>query len=170
MERSNTSHIREPDPNAPPAADEMSEYRKYVTSVNECDGILSAINLNVGTSRHPFQEGTVNGATGVFDDLQDGMTVVTFPDESQQIFFAYGDHGVIQYGWIFGDSGGGDCAVVQPVETLPQAAIPAAQGVTSAYANIVGAGVGLTAVAMVAYLLTAKRSTLHKLAAKDKSK
>ena len=121
--------------------------------------------------RHPFAEAIIGNATGVFDDLQDGMQVWTDPlDGRQRVYFAYGDHGVIQYGALVAGSStnflGVNCVSPPPAPFLPTAAIPSALSATSPAAVAVGATVGLTATAMVGYLLAIKRRSASALATK----
>ncbi len=106
MERANTT-IANPslDPNGPPDA-AVIEYHKAIGIFESCVGQPKALyNLQVGAARHPFQDGLVGDATGVFDDLHDGLAVARqggHPLGKELVFFAIGDHGVIQYGALDG--------------------------------------------------------------------
>jgi hypothetical protein len=164
-----------PDPN-PSALDldpnQAIEYRKIVTTFSQCtNGPLDAYDLQTGVARHPFSDEIVGDRTGVFDDLQDGMQYWRHPDTGQELlYFAYGDHGVIQFGALVGGASGEPCPITAPPLTLPSPPIPAALSTASPYSMMVGATVGATALAMVTYLLAAKKRTLTFSAAKDKRK
>lgn len=163
----------EPNPSAlNPGTGQAIEYHKILTTMGQCtNGIVDAYDLQLGVARHPFAEGTVGDTTGVFDDLQDGMTLWQDPATGEErIYFAYGDHGVIQYGALMGDSGGEACPLIAPPVTIPPPPIPAALSTASPYSMLVGTTVGATALAMVTYLLAAKRKTTVFAAAKDKRK
>lgn len=174
MERLNTeAEAPEPNPstlNLDPY--QVIEYRKVVATFSQCDqGPIDAYDLQTGIARHPFPDTALGDTTGVFDDLQDGMQFWRDPDSGEErIYFAYGDHGVIQYGAIVGELSGSACGVTAPPLTLPPPPIPAAISTASPYSMMVGATVGATALAMVTYLLAAKKRTLTFSAAKDKRK
>ncbi len=163
---------RDPDPNNPfVSPDSAIEYKKIVATFTECEGPTNAYDLQLGVARHPFAQSIVGNATGVFDDLQDGMQSWTDPDTKQErVYFAYGDHGVIQYGAL--EAGGSQplnaCSNPPPPPFLPQAAIPAGLSATSPYTALIGSTVGLTSTLMVGYLLTVKRKSANALAAKAK--
>lgn len=164
MERANTT-IANPsiDPNGPPAAAAI-EYHKAIGVFESCRGTPQALyDLQLGAARHPFQDGLVGDATGVFDDLHDGMTVVRqsgHPAGKELIFFAIGDHGVIQFGALDGTHvPGGNCpmAEIAPVffTPIPPVAAPllvsTSLGVGTSTMLIAPAAVGLGS------LLIAKR-------------
>lgn len=166
-----------PDPNPTtlnPGPGQAIEYHKVVATFTQCtNGPIDAYDLQTGVARHPFSEGTVGGSdvTGVFDDLQDGMQFWQDPSTGEErVYFAYGDHGVIQYGALVGTAGGQACPVFAPPPLLPPPPIPAALSTASPYSMLVGSAVGVTSLAMVAYLLAAKRRTAVFSAAKDKRK
>lgn len=163
MERINmTAEAPEPNPSTlNPGPGQAIEYHKILATMGECtNGLVEAYDLQLGVARHPFADGTVGDTTGVFDDLQDGMALWTDPSNGEErIYFAYGDHGVIQYGALLGDAGGIPCPVIAPPVTIPPPPIPAALSATSPATMLVGATVGATALAMVTYLLAAKRRT-----------
>lgn len=176
MERSNTT-IPPPDANPNPNPTRFIEYRKIVTTFDQCGaGPVDAYDLQTGVARHPFQnEADITGeevgnATGVFDDLQDGMQYYVDDDGVEYVYFVYGDHGVLQYGALIAGDSGQPCSVFAPTEFFPPPPIPAALSATSPATTVVGSAVGATALAMVTYLLAAKRKTLNVLAAKDKRK
>ncbi|MEA3137536.1 MAG: hypothetical protein QOC71_1817 [Thermoplasmata archaeon] len=148
------------------------EYRKIVTTFSECgNGAMDAYDLQTGVARHPFNEELIGDRTGVFDDLQDGMQFWRDPDTGEErIYFAYGDHGVIQFGALVGGASGLPCPITAPFLGLPPPPVPAALSTASPYSMMVGATVGATALAMVTYLLAAKKRTLTFSAAKDKRK
>jgi len=172
MERTNftaTSPAANPGtPNTSPT--QAIEYHKVVTTFTQCTtNPRDAFDLQLGVVRHPFSDATTGDTTGVFDDLQDGMQVWTDPATGEErIYFAYGDHGVIQYGALEGASTEQPCSVIAPAPYLPPPPIPAALSTASPYSMLVGATVGATALAMVTYLLAAKKKTLTFSAAKDK--
>ena len=174
MERVNVE-FESPEPN-PSALDldpnQAIEYRKIVTTFSECTtGPLDAYDLQTGVARHPFNDEIIGDQTGVFDDLQDGMQFWRDPDTGEErIYFAYGDHGVIQYGALVGGASGSPCPIIAPFPGLPAPPVPAALSTASPYSMMVGATVGATALAMVTYLLAAKKRTLTFSAAKDKRK
>lgn len=103
-ERTNTT-VRNPEvnPNGPDPAG-AQEYHKALAVFESCTpSALVLMDLNVGLARHPFEDGLVNDVTGVFDDLHDGMVVGRQggnPAGTEIVVFAYGDHGVIQFGAI----------------------------------------------------------------------
>ncbi len=100
MERSNTTaNPQPPGPNGAPEASAI-EFHKAVGLFSQCSGMPESLfDLQTGIARHPFEDGLVGDQTGVFDDLHDGMDVVFDPSTGQdRLYFAYGDHGVIQYG------------------------------------------------------------------------
>ncbi len=171
MERVNTT-LRAPEPNPStldPDPTSQIEYKKLVTTFNQCDGgPIAAYDLNLGVARHPFADGVVNDATGAFDDLQDGMQVVRDDAGNELAYFAYGDHGVVQYGAIVSSSVAGFCPVFQPPPIVPVPPVPAALTVSSPAATIVGSAVGVTTIAMVSYLLTVRRRAAVFAAAKAK--
>jgi hypothetical protein len=146
------------------------EYRKLVATYSQCSGAANdAYDLQTGVARHPFNEAVLGDTTGVFDDLQDGMQYWRDPSTGEErVYFAYADHGVVQFGAIVGGTSGGSCPVLQPPPQLPPPPIPAALSTASPYSMLVGSTVGATALAMVVYLLAAKRRTLTFSAAKDK--
>lgn len=153
------------------SSDSAIEYKKLVLTFTPCDGPTNVYDLQVGIARHPFAESIVGEATGVFDDLQDGMQ--TWRDEQtgdERIYFAYGDHGVIQYGALITSSSESLnlCAFPQPPPFLPAAAVPAGLSTSTAASTVVGSTVALGATAMVGYLLTVKRKSANALAAKAK--
>jgi hypothetical protein len=174
MERTNVT-VRAPDPN-PTALNtgvgQAIEYHKLVTTLSPCGfGLVDVYDLQLGVARHPFAQGTLGPSTGVFDDLQDGMA--HWKDEAtgqERVYFAYGDHGVIQFGALEGESGGLPCPLIAPAPTLPPPPIPAALSTASPYSMLVGSTVGATALAMVTYLLAAKRKSAVFSASKDKRK
>jgi hypothetical protein len=166
---------RAPDPNPNtlnPSPTQAIEYHKIIATASQCAAtVLDAYDLQLGVARHPFSDKTIGDQTGVFDDLQDGMEY--WRDAStgeERIYFAYGDHGVIQYGALEGGHTALDCPVTAPPPNLPPPPIPAALSTASPYSLLVGATVGTTALAMVTYLLAAKRKTLTLSTAKDKRK
>ena len=162
----------DPDPNNPfISPDAAIEYKKIVATFTKCEGPTNVYDLQLGVARHPFTQSIVGNATGVFDDLQDGMQAWTDPSTGEErIYFAYGDHGVIQYGALVASGSQPTTACPNPVPApfLPQAAIPAGLGAASPYTALVGSAVGLTATAMVGYLLTVKRKSASALAAQAK--
>lgn len=174
MERLNVGDVQDPNPNNPfISPDSVLEYKKLVATFTPCSGPDNVFDLQVGTQRHPFAEAIVGNQTGVFDDLQDGMQVWTDPvDGAQRVFFAYGDHGVIQYGALVAKSSSSalsvNCISPPPAPFLPAAAIPSALSATSPASMLVGATVGLTATAMVGYLLAVRRKSANALATKAK--
>lgn len=174
MERIDTEgEVPEPNPstlNTDP--NQVIEYRKVVTTFSQCfSGAIDAYDLQTGVARHPFNDEVIGDQTGVFDDLQDGMQFWRDPASGEErVYFAYGDHGVIQFGALVGGGSGPPCALTAPPPLLPPPPIPAALSTASPYTMMVGATVGATALAMVTYLLAAKRRTLTFSAAKDKRK
>jgi hypothetical protein len=174
MERVNRT-ARAPDPN-PSALNtdprQAIEYNKVLVSLTQCGTRpIDAYDLQTGVARHPFMDGTIGDSTGVFDDLQDGMQFWKDPATgAERVYFAYGDHGVIQFGALLPTQGGEPCPVLAPPPTLPVPPVPAALSTASPYSMLVGATVGATALAMVTYLLAAKRRTATYSTAKDKRK
>lgn len=165
--------LKAPDPNPTtlnPNPGQTIEYHKLVTTFTQCTaGVIDAYDLQLGVARHPFSEGTLGDTTGVFDDLQDGMVFWQDPSTGEErVYFAYGDHGVIQFGALVGTAGGAACPIFPPPPTLPPPPIPAALSTASPYSMIVGSAVGATALAMVTYLLAAKRKTAVFSATKDR--
>jgi hypothetical protein len=173
MERVNVQ-AQAPDPN--PSAlntdpNQVIEYRKLVATFSQCGGPMDAYDLQTGVARHPFSDATTGDTTGVFDDLQDGMQFWRDPSSGEErVYFAYADHGVIQFGAIEGGSSALSCPVNAPPPELPPPPVPAALSTVSPYSMLVGATVGTTSLAMVAYLLAAKKRTLTFSAAKDRRK
>ncbi len=166
MERANTT-IRDPsvNPNGPPSAAAI-EFHKAIGIFESChSNPLALYDLQVGAARHPFQDGLVGDTTGVFDDLHDGLTVVRqggHPNGKELVYFAIGDHGVIQYGALDGTHVPGQFCLqfgVPPVLFTPAPAIPAplilstGLGVGTSMALIAPAAVGLGS------LLIAKRKS-----------
>ncbi|HUR25859.1 MAG TPA: hypothetical protein VM327_07600 [Candidatus Thermoplasmatota archaeon] len=174
MERVNTEgEIPEANPSALNADPSQAiEYRKVVTTFSQCsNGAMDAYDLQTGVARHPFNDEVIGDQTGVFDDLQDGMQFWRDPDSGEErIYFAYGDHGVIQFGALVGGASADPCPITAPPPSLPPPPIPAALSTASPYSMMVGATVGATALAMVTYLLAAKKRTLTFATAKDKRK
>lgn len=174
MERLNVGDVEDPNPSNPfVSPDSVIEYKKLVATFTPCTGPDNVFDLQVGVQRHPFAEAIIGDATGVFDDLQDGMQVWTDPvDDQQRVFFAYGDHGVIQYGALVTSSSQPfvplTCVSPPPAPFLPTAVIPAGLSATSPASMLVGATVGLTATSMVGYLLAVKRKSANALATKAK--
>lgn len=148
------------------------EYHKVLATFTQCtSGPRDAYDLQTGVARHPFSDATTGDTTGVFDDYQDGMQFWRDPDTgAERVYFAYGDHGVIQFGAVVGTSTAESCTVHQPPLGLPTPPIPTAVSTASPYSMLVGATVGATSLAMVTYLLAAKKRTLTFSAAKDKRK
>ncbi|MFA5944501.1 MAG: hypothetical protein WC876_08565 [Candidatus Thermoplasmatota archaeon] len=174
MERVNTEgELPEPNPSALNYdPNQVVEYRKIVAMFSECtSGAMSAYDLQTGVARHPFNDEILGDQTGVFDDLQDGMQFWRDPATGEErVYFAYGDHGVIQFGALVGGASGFPCGISAPPLTLPPPPIPAALSTASPYSMMVGATVGATALAMVTYLLAAKKRTVTFSTAKDKRK
>lgn len=173
MERVNVAAgATDPDPSNPfISPDSAIEYKKIVATFTKCEGPTNVYDLQLGVARHPFAQSIVGNATGVFDDLQDGMQAWKDPATGEErIYFAYGDHGVIQYGALAaaGAQPTDLCGNPPPAPFLPQAAIPAGLGATSPYTALIGSTVGLTSTLMVGYLLTVKRKSANALAAKAK--
>jgi hypothetical protein len=175
MERVNTTAptgVPEPSPSIVSTdPSQVIEYRKLVATFSQCGGPYDAYDLQTGVARHPFSDAMTGDTTGVFDDLQDGMQFWRDPANGEErIYFAYADHGVIQYGALMGGSSGQSCLVNAPPPDFPPPPVPAAISTASPYSMLVGATVGTTSLAMVAYLLAAKKRTLTFSAAKDKRK
>ncbi len=172
MERVNVLDLSDPDPtNEFISPDSAFEYKKIVATFTKCEGPTNVYDLQLGVARHPFAESIVGEATGVFDDLQDGMQ--QWLDEEtgvERIYFAYGDHGVIQYGALVTDGSPplSFCPNTPPAPFLPAAATPAGLTSSSAASTVVGSTVAVGATAMVGYLLTVKRKSANALAAKAK--
>jgi hypothetical protein len=158
------------DANNPLQSADALEYRKSVSSWEACgEGMMAILDLQVGVVRHPFEEGVVNDVTGAFDDYQDGMAAANNSAGQRVIYFAFGDHGVIQYGSIIGSGAQGQCAVpIAPLLFPPPVVAPLA--LTSASGVSIGLAAALAgpAMAMFGYLLVAKRRAA--LAAVTKSK
>lgn len=160
------------DPQADPTRDasgQVVEYHKAIASYEYCmPGALSLHDLQVGLARHPFQEGLVNDITGAFDDLHDGMDVFTDPsDGRERVAFAYGDHGVIQYGVFTVDSVGGDCPIAAaPPLFTPTPAAPSALLLTSGAPVGLAVGLGAPLALGLGYLLVMKRRTAMAAATK----
>lgn len=158
--------------NEDPEAIQPVEYRKLLGSWERCLNEPWALyDLNVGILRHPFEEGVVNNVTGAFDDLHDGMVAMVDPVSGRhRLHFAYGDHGVIQYGAVDARSATpGFCPIpAAPVLYTPPPAVPAALmlpsgvGVGTALAASVPAALGLGS------LLISKRRVALAAAAKAK--
>lgn len=175
MERVNTTAPTEAPSPSPSLVstdpNQAIEYRKLVATFSQCGGPIDAYDLQTGVARHPFSDAMTGDTTGVFDDLQDGMQFWRDPASGEErIYFAYADHGVIQYGALMGGSSGLSCPVNAPPPDIPPPPVPAALSTASPYSMLVGATVGTTSLAMVAYLLAAKKRTLTFSAAKDKRK
>lgn len=172
MERVDVTNRTDTDPTSDfISADSAIEYKKIVATFTKCEGPTNVYDLQLGVARHPFAESIVGEATGVFDDLQDGMQ--QWRDEAsgeERIYFAYGDHGVIQYGALVTSASESLnlCVNQQPPPFLPAAATPAGLSSTTAAGTLIGSTVGLGATAMVGYLLTVKRKSANALAAKAK--
>ena len=160
----------EVNPDNPLSTSQAIEYRKSVSAWEPCgDALMALADLNVGVVRHPFEEGVVNGFTGAFNDFQDGLVSVTDEFGQSRIYFAFGDHGVVQYGTIRADAAQGPCIIPPAPILFPP---PAIAPVALTTANSVGVGmvaaVAGPAGAMFGYLLLAKRRAA--LAAVTKSK
>ncbi len=164
MERANTT-VRNPtiDPNGPPSAAAI-EFHKAIGIFESCHGMPKALyDMQTGTARHPFEDSIVGDATGVFDDLHDGLSVVReggHPGGKELIYFAIGDHGVIQYGALDGTHVQGELCQqsnIPPVLFTPAPAIPAPLLLSSGLG--VGVSTALVAPAAVGLgsLLIAKR-------------
>lgn len=172
MERVNVTDRGDPDPNNPfVSPDSAIEYKKLVATFTKCEGPTNVYDLQLGLARHPFADAIIGEATGVFDDSQDGMQAWKDPVTGEErMYFAYGDHGVIQYGWLVTGSSQPlrICNNPQPPPFVPNALIPAGLTATNPYTTLIGSTVGLTATAMIGYLLTVKRKSANALAAKAK--
>lgn len=172
MERVDVANRTDTDPqNEFISSDSAIEYKKIVMTFTQCGGPANVYDLQLGVARHPFAESIVGEATGVFDDLQDGMQFWKDPVTGEErIYFAYGDHGVIQYGALITAASDplSSCPVFQPAPFLPAAAVPAGLSSSTAAGTVVGSTVALGATAMVGYLLTVKRKSANALAAKAK--
>lgn len=172
MERVNVADTRDPDPNNPfISPDSAIEYKKIVATFTKCEGPTNVYDLQLGVARHPFAQSIVGNETGVFDDLQDGMQWYKDPATGEElVYFAYGDHGVIQFGAL--DVSASQalifCLNAPPAPFLPPTAIPAGLSSSSAAGTVVGSAVGLTSTAMVGYILAVKRKSANALATKAK--
>lgn len=178
MERSDME-ARQPDglvdPNPAEPRVNAAEFHKAVGVYEYCNSRPVLLwDLQVGVRRHPFQEGLVNDFTGVFDDLHDGTAIARDAGTGREhIYFAYGDHGVIQYGILDSQDTslqGMDCNPIPqaPVFFTPAPAAPApllvSQGVNAALAASMGAPTALG----LGYLLIAKRRAAMAAAVKAK--
>lgn len=172
MERVDVGNASDPDPNNPfISPDSAIEYKKLVATFTLCDPTPGNVyDLQLGQARHPFPE-AIAANSGVFDDSQDGMQFWRDPVTGEErIYFAYGDHGVIQFGALV-TSGSPPltiCPNPVPPPFFPAQVIPAGLTATSPYTTLIGSTVGLTATAMIGYLLTVKRKSANALAAKAK--
>ncbi len=159
-------------PNDPNAGSPL-EYHKLVAVIEPCVAIPHTVmDLNVGVARHPFEEGIVNEATGAFDDLHDGMAVAReggHPAGKEQVYFAYGDHGVIQFGIL--DAGVTtnqfcEAAPMPPVFFTPVPPVAAPLLVSTGASVATGAAFAAPAALAMGSLLIAKRKTAMAAAVK----
>lgn len=158
------------DPDQPLSTSQAIEYRKSISAWEPCgDALMALSDLNVGVVRNPFEDGVVNGFTGAFYDFQDGLVATLDPFGRPTVYFAFGDHGVVQYGTIRAEAAQDPCIIPPAPILFPP---PAVAPVALTTANTVGAGmvaaVAGPAGAMFGYLLIAKRRAA--LAAVTKSK
>ncbi len=159
------------DPNNPTAAQSRTaEYRKLLTSWGPCgEGLSGMMDLRVGQVRHPFEDGIVNNLTGAFSDYRDGLHAALADSGLEHIYLTYGDHGVVNYGQIIGESGSLACSPPgPPILFVAPPPVPVALAGASGLGNGVVAAMTAPAAAMFGYLLVAKRRSA--LAAVTKAK
>ncbi len=159
MERSDTRVSAQP-PSGDPSASAI-EFHKAVGAFAPCSHMPEALfDLQTGVARHPFEDGVVGDQTGAFDDLHDGMDVVYDPSTGQdRLYFAYGDHGVIQYGILDVTAVVPRCdpGLVPPPLFTPAPAVATPILLSNAAGVATGLAAAVPAAVMLGSLLIAKR-------------
>lgn len=167
LEQTDVSTIN---PDNPLSTSQAIEYRKSISAWEPCgDALMASADLQVGVVRHSFREDIVGGFTGAFNDFQDGLASHTDANGQSRVYFAFGDHGVVQFGTIRAEMAQDACFVPPaPVLFPPPAIAPVALTQASSVGVGMVAAVAGPAGAMFGYLLVAKRRAA--LAAVSKSK
>lgn len=161
-------------PTGPPSTDEplprLSDYKKALVTMDLCNTPIAGAEFNLGTSPEVYQQQALAANAAAFNDLQDGLQVVRMPDGQERVFLAVNDYGSAQYASVVAPTGAADtpCPWPPPPPIPPVAAIPQALSLSNPAGAVVGAAVGVVAVAMIAYLLAVKRKVADTLAAEDR--
>jgi hypothetical protein len=158
-----------PDPTHPTAPTPvLTDFRKYIVTYNECDFPIAASQMQLGAGVDPNNLNAYLKQPAIFDDFQDGLVSYREPNGEDVFYFAIDDYGAIQYGAVVTNLASSFCAVTPPLAPVGMAGIPQSLANASTASLTVGSVVGVTAVAMVAYLLTVKRRVAHFAVAEDK--
>lgn len=151
------------------ADEEEPNIRKSILAIDECQGPITATML--ADSRiifdeflQPVEQG--DHPVSMVNDQRDSLVMVEHAT-GPALHFAIGDHGVAQVGEIVLDGVDSYCFPTQPQPILPALASPQATALGQTAQTVAGATLGMLALAMVGYLLTAKRRTAHAAAAGD---
>lgn len=159
-----------PDPGAilagqPPR---MNDYRKVVVAMTQCTFPLAATAMELGSGIDPYNYQAYMENPSGFNDVQDGLQYIREPNGEELVYFAISDYGAMQFGAIVSAAQGDVCPVPAPILSVPPPPIPQALG-AGAPANLaVGAVVGAASLAMVGYLLAARRRAPSLVTALDK--
>jgi len=147
-------------------APRKTDYSKVAYVLNECNAGIGALGFVLGTYLDPEAAEDFGQDPAMFDDDQDGLQTVHDPGGGDLFTFAVDDYGAVQYGAIVDPVTAAPCLVTPPILPLPPA-LPQALTVGTPAAGPIGALVGVAAVSMVLYLLSVKRKSTSKVAAKD---
>ncbi len=146
----------------------LHDYRKVLVAANACQ-ILQAAALELGQGIDAASYSAYMSHPALFNDIQDGMQYVREPNGEELVYFAINDYGAMQFGAIQEASVGQACANFPvPLPSIPAPPVP--QALTTALPGTygVGAAVGVGSLAMVGYLLAARRRAPTLAAAEDR--
>ncbi len=146
----------------------LHDYRKVLVAMNACE-ILQAAAMELGQGIDAASYSAYMSHPAMFNDIQDGMQYVREPNGEELVYFAINDYGAMQFGAIVEGAVGEPCANFPiALPSIPPPPVPQALA-TGLPANYgVGALVGAASLAMVGYLLAARRRAPSLVTAEDR--
>ncbi|MES2155507.1 MAG: hypothetical protein V4510_10265 [bacterium] len=158
-----------PDPTNPqPPSVAIKDFTKILTTFNACNPTIGAARMELGTKVDADNLDAYSEQPSIFDDSQDGLQSYTETTGEDLFYFAVNDYGAMQYGTVVTQGANTICITTPPLPSPPILASPQALTVGNPAIGPVGAMVGVTAVAGVLYLVTARRRAQYLAVAEAK--
>ncbi len=148
----------------------LEGYHKFLFSFNECESSpIAGAEFMLGTSPDLYQRQAFEDDVGVFNDRQDGLQAVRMPTGEVYVWFVVSDYGAAQFGAVrAGTAASDNLCRIQPIPLPPPlAAIPQAASLTNPATTALGATLSVMSVAMIGYLVAARRRTTVAATTKD---
>ncbi len=146
----------------------LNDYRKVIVAMSQCTFPLAATAMELGSGVDPSNYQAYMDNPEGFNDVQDGLQYVREPTGEELVYFAIADYGTMQFGAIVSAAQGDVCPVPTPLLSIPPPPVPQALSAGTPAAMYVGAAVGAASLAMIGYLLAARRRAPTLVTAEDR--